>query len=88
MKKQISAVICAVLVVLASTGLRKAFAKAEHAAGLWNNSSTLQRALVIPGMVPMGSSPAPALPNRTVAAIGSSPMPVPKYRTLAAIGMA
>ncbi|HEV2501111.1 MAG TPA: hypothetical protein VGY31_16190 [Terriglobia bacterium] len=88
MKKQAISVFFAVLVVLASTGLRRTFAKAESAAALWNNSSfsTAQPAAVIPHTIAIGGSPVPVPPYRTVAGIGGSPVPVPPYRTVAGIG--
>ncbi|MGH9351895.1 MAG: hypothetical protein ACRD2G_07020, partial [Terriglobia bacterium] len=88
MKKQAISVFFAVLVVLASTGLRRTFAKAENAAALWNNSSfnTAQPATVIPHTMAIGASPVPMPPYRTVAGIGASPMPFPPYRTVAGIG--
>ncbi|MDE3180275.1 MAG: hypothetical protein KGM47_11535, partial [Acidobacteriota bacterium] len=86
MKKQAIAVFAAILVVLASTGLRKAFAKAQSTAGLWNSFSVTQPGQTTPSMVPLGVTPAPVHVTRTVAAIGSSPVPFPPYRTVAAIG--
>ncbi|MGH9342543.1 MAG: hypothetical protein ACRD19_02095, partial [Terriglobia bacterium] len=88
MKKQAISVFFAVLVVLASTGLRRTFAKAENAAALWNNSSfsTVQPVAGTSHTVAIGGSPMPVPPYRTVAGIGGSPMPVPPYRTVAGIG--
>ncbi|MGH9403559.1 MAG: hypothetical protein ACRD2P_15820 [Terriglobia bacterium] len=68
MKKQAISVFFAILVVLASTGLRRTFAKAENAAALWNNTSF--------------SAAQPATVISHTMAIGGSPMPVPPYRTV------
>ncbi len=90
MKKHALAVSFAVLVVFASTSLRKGFANISDSASVWNNSaqSSIQPVATATPALAIGSAPAPMPPHATMALIGSAPAPMPPHATVALIGSA